>query len=522
MNVLAIDLGTTGVKVAVVDHAAAVLAGAGEVLPMIFTDHGGAGGVEQDVENWWQAIGRCARRAVANAGLAATDVTLIAVTSQYTSTVPVADDGRPVGNAIMWMDARGRRHNPATKGPAARDPAVRQRWLDVHGMAPSGNDDIGHVAFIRAEQPDVYAAAAAFVEPMDAIAARLTGRVTATQNTMFPMLAIDNRTWGATEYCDELLEISRMELSKLPTLVPLGAPRGQITPTAAHHLGVSDRAIVAGATIDSVTSSVGTGAIDASACGLIVGTTSVMATHVASKRLDAEHSLTTAPSPLPHQYFLVAENGIGGKALDVFVNNVVFPDDGLGHPAPPDAFERVLTAAAASPPGAHGVMFLPWLIGSMAPGGQRAVRGGFVNLGLTTTRTDMARAVLEGVAMNAAWLLPAFSALAANTYAEVSLGGGGAASSLWGQIMADCFGVPVRRLANPTTTNAHGAALLALSEADQLCIDDVPSMLTTAQVHEPTPGNRSHYQRILEAFVDFHERTTPFYDSLNAPKEAPS
>ena len=521
MSVLAIDLGTTGVKVAVVDQHAAVLAGAGEVLPMIFTDRGGEGGVEQDVENWWQAIGRCSRRAIANAGLAAADVTMIAVTSQYTSTVPVAADGRPVGNAIMWMDARGRRHNPATRGQAA-DPSVRQRWLEVHGMAPSGNDDIGHVAFIKAEQPDVYAAAAAFVEPMDAIAARLTGRVTATQNTMFPMLAIDNRAWGAIEYCDELLEISKMELSKLPTLVPLGTPRGTVTAAAADHLGVSSQAVVAGATIDSVTSSVGTGAIDATACGLIIGTTSVMATHVASKRLDAQHSLTTAPSPLPGQYFLVAENGIGGKALDVFVNNVVFPNDGLGQPAPPDAFERVLAAAATSPAGAHGVMFLPWLIGSMAPGGQRAMRGGFVNLSLTSSRADMARAVLEGVAMNAAWLLPAFSALAGHSYAEVSLGGGGAASPLWGQILADCFGVPVRRLANSTTTNAHGAALLALSEADQLCIHDVPSMLTTAQLHAPSTRTRPLYQRSINSFVDFHERTTPFYDSLNAPKDTSS
>ena len=520
MNVLAIDLGTTGVKVAVVDQAARVLAGTGEVLPMIFTDRGGDGGVEQDVENWWQAIGRCSRRAIANAGLAAADVNVIAVTSQYTSTVPVATDGRPVGNAIMWMDARGRRHNPASQ--AARDPAVRQRWLDVHGMAPSGNDDIGHVAFIRSQQPDVYAAAAAFVEPMDAIAARLTGRVTATQNTMFPMLAMDNRLWGATEYCNELLEISKMELSKLPTLVPLGSRRGSITSAAADHLGVSSHSVVAGATIDSVTSSVGTGAIDATACGLIIGTTSVMATHVASKRLDAQHSLTTAPSPLPGQYFLVAENGIGGKALDVFVNNVVFPDDGLGHAAPLDAFDRVLTAAATVPVGAHGVMFLPWLIGSMAPGGERAMRGGFVNLGLTSTRADMARAVLEGVAMNAAWLLPAFSTLAGNTYAEVSLGGGGAASPLWGQILADCFGVSVRRLANCSTTNAHGAALLALSEADQLCIHDVPSLLTTAQVHEPSTGGHAHYRRTLDAFVDFHQRITPFYDSLNAPKEIPS
>ncbi|MGD9998862.1 MAG: FGGY-family carbohydrate kinase [Ilumatobacteraceae bacterium] len=512
-HVVAIDLGTTGVKIAVVDARATVLASAGEVLPMIFTP---GGGVEQDPENWWQAIGRCSRATMAQSGLDAADVTLVAVTSQYTSTVAVDASGLPVSNAVMWMDTRGKRHNPAI-----RDPSTRDRWHEVHGLAPNGNDDIGHIAFVRAEWPEAYAAAAAFVEPMDAIAARLTGRVTATQNTMFPMLAVDNRTWGLTDYCDELLQMSTVERSKLPELVPLGAPRGPVTAEAAAHLGVSPRAVVAGATIDSVTSAVGTGAVNASRCGLIIGTTSVMATHLESKRMDPDHGLTTAPSALPGQWFLVAENGIGGKALDVFVNNLVFADDGLGHAAPDDAFERVLAAAATAPPGAHGVMFLPWLIGSMAPGGQRSVRGGFVNLGLTTNRADMARAVLEGVALNAAWLLPHFSALAETTYAEVSLGGGGAASPLWGQILAECFAVPVRRLANSATTNAHGAALLALAEAGVLSIDDVPGLLTTAAVHEPT-SDSSTYRRLLAAFVDFHDRATPFYDSLNAASHIPA
>ncbi len=519
MTVLAIDLGTTGVKVAVVDDDATVVAYAGEVLPLIFT---GDGGVEQDAENWWWAIGRCAQRAIGSAGPAGRSITLIAVTSQYTSTVPVASDGRPVGNAIMWMDARGHRHNPATRNSGTRVPSGTARWYEIHGMAPSGNDDIGHVAFIRAAQPDVYAAAARFVEPMDAIAARLTGTVTATQNTMFPMLAVDNRTWDATEYSAELLAMSGMDPAKLPRLVPMGAPRGEITATAARHLGVSEQAVVADATIDSVTSGVGTGAIDASRCGLIVGTTSVMTTHVASKRLDTVHGLTTAPSPLEDMYFLVAENGVGGKALEVFVDNIVHADDGLGTPRPPDAFERVLAAAATAPPGANGVMFLPWLVGSMAPGGQRRTRGGFVNLGIASTRADMARAVLEGVAMNAAWLLPHFSALAGTAYPEITLGGGGAASPLWGQIFADCFGVPVRRLANPTTTNAHGAALLALSQTGRLAIESVPSLLNTAELHEPAARHHDRYGRLVDALADVHDRMAPFYQSLNAPKDESS
>ena len=402
-------------------------------------------------------------------------------------------------------------------------PSTRQQWLDIHGMAPSGNDDIGHVAFIRAERPEVYSATAAFVEPMDAIAARLTGRVTATQNTMFPMLAVDNRTWGVTEYCAELLEMSTMDPAKLPQLVPLGAARGSVTAEAADHLGVSPRATVTGATIDSVTSSIGTGAIDATGCGLIIGTTSVMATHVCSKRLDTEHELDhRAQSRCRASTSWSPRTASAARRSTSFVNNVVYADDGLGLVAPSDAFDRVLAAAATAPTGAHGVMFLPWLIGSMAPGGQRQMRGGFVNLGLTSDRADMARAVLEGVAMNAAWLLPHFSALAGHTYAEVSLGGGGAASPLWGQILAECFGVPVSRLANSATTNAHGAALLALAESGHCPSTTCRRCSTPHRSTSPTPPTTSGTNVCSTAFVDFHDRAAPFYESLNAPKDIPS
>ena len=487
-----------------------MLAVAGEVLTLILLP---GGGVEQDPNEWWDVIGRCSRRVIASSMLPSTDIDLVAVTSQYSSTVAVAADGSPLANAVLWMDQRGRRHNPAV------NPDHASRWVELHGMPPSGNDDIGHVAMIRADWPDVYVAAAAFVEPMDAIAARLTGRVTATQGTMFPMFAVDNRTWGAGDYSDELLGMSTLERAKLPELVPMGAARGPITADAAAHLGVSTTAIVSGATIDSVTSAIGTGAIDATTCGLIIGTTSVMVTHLGSKRHDPAHGLTTAPSPVPGQYFLVAENGVGGKALDVFVNNIVHPDDGLGVVAPDDAYERVLAAAATVPPGANGVMFLPWLVGSMAPGFQRRNRGGFLNIGLGTTRADMARAVLEGVAQNASWLLPHFSALAAQDYTEVAVGGGGAGSALWGQILADCFGVPVRRLANSRATNAHGAALLALTERGTMALSDVRAVLTTEELHEPDPAAHAIHRRLLPSFIEFHDLAAPFYGRLNAPEK---
>ncbi len=508
-HVVAVDLGTTGLKVAVVDPDGRVRSHAGEVLPLLF---GADGAAEQDPEGWWQALGRCVRHALERADIRGAEVGLIAVTSQYTSTVAVAADGRPLANTVMWMDARAGAHSPF-----AASPGRARRWAEVHGVPPSPGGRPAQVAFIRNEWPDVHDAAAAFVEPMDAIAARLTGHVTATQGTMFPLGVIDNATWGVTEYDDELVGLAGVDPDRLPPLVPLGAPRGRLTAEAAEHLGLTTAALVAGATIDSVTSAVGTGARLPARCGLIIGTTSVVATHVPSPRRDPAHGLFTAPSPLPHSWFVVAENGIGGKALDVLVRNLIYPDDGLGPAMPDDAFDRVVAAAAAVAPGANGVMFLPWLVGSMAPGFERHLRGAFANLGLTSSRVDLARAVLEGVALNAAWLIPFVTALAGSSDRSISLGGGGAASAVWGQILADVVGADVRRLADPQVTNAHGAALLALVETGRLTWDDADAALRIEQVHHPDPAVAELYGRSLAAFVDAHDRWGPTFRILHTP-----
>lgn len=512
-HVLAVDLGSTGIKVAAVDAGGVVRGVAGEVVPLIFV---GDVGVEQDPRVWWDALGRCARKAIAESGLVGAQIRTVAVTSQYTSTTAVDASGNPLGNTVMWMDGRGSRHRRVRP-----DPATFGTFVDVHGLLPSGSDDVAHVDLIRALHPDVYAAAHAFVEPMDHLAARLTGRVTATQNTMFPMLSCDNRSWGLTEYSDELLALTGLPADKLPELVPLGAPRGTLTPAAADHLGIAPDAVVTGATIDSVTSAVGTGAITSDRCGLIIGTTAVMATHLPSKRHDIVHGLTAAPSPLPDSWFLVAENGIGGKALDVFVNNMVYADDGLGQQAHEGSYQAVLDAAATAPCGANGVLFLPWLVGSMAPGHDRRQRGGFVNIGLASTRADMARAVLEGVAMNVAWLLPYFSALAGADYDEITFGGGGAKSALWGQILADATGVRIRRLAKSSCTNAHGAALLALAETGTFTIDELPSFLVTEEVHEPHEANHRLLASRRGSLVDFHDRMSPFYEGFDSKDHTP-
>ena len=488
--VLAIDLGTSGLKVALVDSA-------GRVLRSTSTPHATThlpdGGAEQDAEGWWQAIGRCARELTDGV-----DVTAVAVTSQYMSIVAIDEGARPLGPAIMWMDSRGAKHHRI-----AREPGVAELFLDRHGMVPMGYDDQGHVAFLREERPEVHAAAAAFVEPVDYLNARLTGRIVATQTTAMPLMTVDNRVHGATAHDPELVAASGISLEQLPTIVGFDEIIGPLTPAAATHLGVMTDAVVVTGTVDSITSGIGCGVIDGAHCGVIFGTTSVIVTNVDAKVADHEHGLLSMPSPLPGSYFVMAENGVGGRALEHWLRII---------DASFDDAERLATAA---PVGSNGVRYQPWLSGSLAPATDIRTRGGFLNLGLDTSRADMTRAVYEGVALNAAWLLPHVAALAGASWPAIRFGGGGARSALWSQLLADATGARVEQLADPSTTNARGAALLALTQIGEIAVADIPSMIEISRTYEPDTVAHETYRRSVEQLADLHERLRPWYRSIN-------
>ena len=219
---------------------------------------------------------------------------------------------------------------------------------------------------------------------------------------------------------------------------------------------------------------------------------------------------------------VLAENGVGGKALDAFVTNLVHADDGLTSPAGRAATDRFAAAAdlaSTAPPGANGVLFAPWLAGAMAPVFDPVVRGAFLGVGLSTSRADLARAVFEGVACNLGRLVPYVAALAGGPWppsTPIVFGGGGARSALWGQLLADVTGASVRRLAAPQFTNARGAAFVALVEQGRLSWTDLRHVLVFDGEHEPDLGRGDRYLQQAEALSALQRQLGAFHRAQRA------
>lgn len=502
--VLAVDLGTSGPKVAVIDVQGRTLAWS---LAPVTTRFIGADGAEQDADEMWHAVVSAVRAALASWSGAVADVRAVCVTSQFMSVVPIADDGRPVGPCILWMDARGGPDNLALL-----DETSVPMWLERHGLfpLPSGSDALAKIAVLRRLHPDSYERAAVFVEPMDYLNARLTGRVCSTQNTAFSSLTVDNRTWGVIERDPDLVAAAGVDPDRLAPLVPLRGIIGEVTRGAAGELGIAAGTPVTTGTIDSVTSAIGSGALGPDDSSIIIGTTAVMVSHIDEMRADITSGIMSVPSPLDHRWFVMAENGIGGRALEWFLRQVVYVadefttgDTGTGD-LPSDAYERLARAVDTVAPGSDGAQFLPWLLGTIAPSPNDDVRAAFVGLDLRHSRAHLARAVLEGVALNLAWLAPAFSAFTGRGIASFRFGGGGAQSDQWAQILADVVGVPVHQLADARITNARGAAFLAFADLGLLDLADTPSLLDVRAVRDPDPRNSAVFADALERIRALH------------------
>jgi xylulokinase len=236
--VLAIDLGTGGPKVALVDRDGVVLAR--EFEPNTVQLHPG-GGAEQRPADWWSAITTASRRLLAGREA---DVRAVAVTGQWAGTVALDEAGEPLGDAVIWLDTRGAAHARRLAGGRVRvagyDPRKLALWLRRTGGAPSlaGRDPLGHILWLRAERRELHAAARVFLEPIDWLGYKLSGRIATTAPTATLHWVTDTRDVTNIRYDDELIELAQLNRDQLPELLPPNAPLGDLSETARAELGL--------------------------------------------------------------------------------------------------------------------------------------------------------------------------------------------------------------------------------------------------------------------------------------------
>ncbi|HNN13334.1 MAG TPA: FGGY-family carbohydrate kinase, partial [Anaerolineales bacterium] len=165
--------------------------------------------------------------------------------------------------------------------------------------------------------------------------------------------------------------------------------------------------------------------------------------------------------------------------------------------------------------GSEGLIYMPWLYGERTPVEDRFVRGGFFNLSLHTNREHMIRAVFEGVAYNARWLLKYVEQFNGKPANAINMVGGGAKSEIWCQIHADVLNRPMRQMKDPIEANLRGASLLAAASLGYIRYDDIGSRVPVAKTFTPNPDHRKLYDELFREFLVIYENNKKMYARLN-------
>jgi len=522
---LAVDLGTGGPKTALVTTTGEVLA---HELTSVETTRLPGGGAIQDPDQWWAAVTGSARRLL-DAGVVAPErVVGVACTGQWGSTVPVGSDGQAVGPCLLWMDGRGHRYSRVVlRGPGpirieGYDPTRAVRFIRKTGGAPApgGNDPLGHVLYLRNEDPETYRLASVFLEPVDYLTLRFTGRAAATPASMILSWLVDIRDLDNPRYAPDLVRLTTRERSKLPELVPTGSVVGTVCAQVAGEIGLPrDVPVVAGIP-DLLSALTGSGSLGDFEAHMAVSTSSWLSCHVPFKKTDPFRHVATVPGVLPGRYAVANNHDTAGVCLEWFRDSQwgpLIPGD-AGPPGDSPArpsyrdLDGIVERTAC---GSGGVIFAPWLSGERCPVDDPTLRGSFLNLSLRTTRAQMLRAVYEGVAMNGRWMQDAVEHFIKRPVGPIRFIGGGASSEEWCQIHADVLERPVHQVDQPLLANVRGVGLYGAMALGRIDAGAAAAAVRVSRVFTPRPEHRAVYDELYRPFAGLYRQQHRMYAGLN-------
>ncbi|MCK6627015.1 MAG: xylulokinase [Anaerolineae bacterium] len=496
---LGIDIGTSSAKAVLFDpETGQTVAAAGQEYPLHKPAPDRA---EQNPEDWWQATIAIVRRATEQAGRS--DVAAISFSGQMHGTVLLDRAGVPLHPAIIWADQRSAA--ACAKLTAALGP---ERYAAVAGTLPAVGFQGATLVWLAEHEPALLAHTHQVILPKDYVRLRLTGEIATevSDAASTGVFDISRQRWAT-----EILAGVGLPETLFPPVLASTAVAGQLTRQAAAKLGLSAGIPVVAGCADQPAQAIGNGLV---APGLAAVTTGsggqvFVPLQPAKETKGTKENLSpSVPSDprlhvfnhaVPQMWYVLGAILSAGLSLR-WLRHVT----GLAQAA--DAYPLLSAEAAAVPPGADGLIFLPYLSGERTPHMDPLARGGFIGLSAYHTRGHLARAVMEGVAFALRQTLEISLSLG-GPVERVIAGGGGAESEVWRQIQADVFGLPLQQSLLSEQAGV-GAALLAGVGAG--LYPDLPTAcrqtVRYGPVTPPNPSRQVQYSEMYARFTQLYPR----------------
>lgn len=495
---IAVDVGTSSTKTALYDASGLRLAEASAEYPLSRPFSSWA---EIDAEAWWRAVCITVRQVVTNAWIDIRQVRGIGVDGVSWTLIPVDRDLRPLCPALIWLDRRAE-----TEAAWLRAQSQAADWVNLVANPLDAAYVTPKLLWLREHNPRTFHQAHCFLNSTGYITARMTGVLTCdlTQAYAYHFFDMRRGCWDA-QAADDL----DIPLEKFPALVSPLDVIGEVTARTAEDLGLIPGIPVIAGGLDAAVGALGTGVVR-------LGQTVDQGGQAGGMLMSVDHvivepRLIFSRHILPGQ-FLFQSGTVGGGSLGWF-RDVLGREEMRDAQSPGgNSFALLSQEVETCPPGAHGLLFLPYMAGERTPLWDSNARGVFFGLSYKTSRADMLRAIMEGCAFAVVHGLRVAEAHGVSV-SEWLGDGGSARSAAWCQIKADVTGKPfIVACQTDGSQGGHTLGLFAmLAQAGGLCrMEELPEfvehLLPLRRVYEPVLARHAMYNELFAVYAQLSAR----------------
>lgn len=527
---LAFDIGTTGVKTCLfkITDRIELVEAASEGYNLYVMPNGGA---EQDPDEWWTAMCSTSKTVIKNSKIDPSEIYGISFCSQMQGLVLVDKDGKAVRRAFSYMDQRataeikkGLAYGPQIAG--ANIPKLLKSLSITGAVAASVKDPVWKYKWVEANEPDNFARVHKWLDVKEYLICRMTGEFVMTKDSAFAALLYDikKKCWSP-EMC-KMLGVKYEHMAKIIECTDMA---GKLRKEQAEELGLIEGIPVFGGGGDASLIGVGAGAVGVNDTHIYQGTSGWVSTVVDKSVVDATAMIASIVGADDGKYNYFAELETAGKCVEWVKDHLALDEIDVYLDKQPalkhkkadmevvytNLYDYMMAVVDSIPAGSGGVIFTPWLHGNRCPFEDSNARGMFFNISLETGKTELIRAVLEGVCFHLRWMLETQDKKI-KTSNTIRFVGGGALSDVTSQILADCTGRIIETVASPQNVGSVGAAvLIAVSAGFVDSVEEAKKLIPAEKTFVPNMKNKAVYDKNFAVFKKLYKANKSNFEELN-------
>lgn len=518
LHVISYDFGTTGVKTCLfrIDGTIELLESAYGGYGLYIMENGGA---EQDADEWWKAMCDTTRELFTKTDVSPAEIDGISFCSQMQGIVLVDKEGKALRRPMSYMDQRASEEMKTCQGhgitiSGANIFKLLKSLRLTCAASTSVKDPIWKYKWVQKNEPDIFARVHKWLDVKEYLICRCTGEFVMTKDSAYATFLYETRK-GRAGFSDALCRMYGVKREHLPRLIDSYEKAGELTSRAASELGLVPGIPVFGGGGDANLIGVGAGASKIGRTHIYSGTSGWVGTAIDRQVVDISAMIAGIVSVEDNKYTYFAEMETAGKCFEWVKNHLALDEIGIyldKHDVAEDEstqyrnlYDYMTSVISQIGPGAGGVIFTPWLHGNRCPFEDPNAAGMFFNIGIDTGKTEMIRAVQEGICYHLRWMLECQDKKI-KTSDTIRFVGGGALSDFTCQMLADITGRVIETVKDPQDVGAVGAAMLvAVGCGAMKDLDEAADMIEVCKTFTPDPGNKAIYDRNYRVFRELYK-----------------